>query len=378
MFSPKITGRAYYYEIYSYLKAVEILACPALRPPAMVSEINSGGILERRLTMIVSTNRKQSNLLWLQVCILLCAFVVLPMGLTYAQDHDAGITKIRATAATGEMTRKEAGEMSQEDDERRSAAASRDSQSSITNRRLLTYLFRQVDLDKSESLSLNEINAALNAGNERITWLLTGLQKFFQSFDDDGDNELSRTECFGIMKRIEEREKARRTQRILKYLFAQVDMDKSESLSLWEINTALNVGNERIAWLLTGLLEYFERIDRNGDGELSKRETYRAITRLEEREKAGETERLLTYLFEQVDLDQSEGLLLSEIDNALASGNERITRLLTGLKQYFERIDQNSDGELSKRECYGFVIRLGEREIAKIRNTVRRKINRRK
>ena len=38
----------------SILTAVESLARPALRPPAMASEINSGGFLERRFKMIVS------------------------------------------------------------------------------------------------------------------------------------------------------------------------------------------------------------------------------------------------------------------------------------------------------------------------------------
>jgi beta-lactamase regulating signal transducer with metallopeptidase domain len=55
----------------SLLSAVEFLARPALRPPAMASEINSGGFLERRFKMIVSESPKKQNKRWLQVCVLL-------------------------------------------------------------------------------------------------------------------------------------------------------------------------------------------------------------------------------------------------------------------------------------------------------------------
>ena len=63
----------------------------------------------------------------------------------------------------------------------------------------------------------------------------------------------------------------------------------------------------------------------------------------------------MTYLFEQVDLDKNESLSLSEINAALNAGNERLATPLTGLQRYLERVDRNRDGELSKRECYGYL-----------------------
>jgi len=92
----------------SLLSAVEFLARPAFRPPAMASEINSGGVLERRFKMIISENPKRSNTRWLQRCVLLCALVVLPVGIVSAQDYEAVGRRFRAAVAAGELTGEQA------------------------------------------------------------------------------------------------------------------------------------------------------------------------------------------------------------------------------------------------------------------------------
>jgi len=92
----------------SLLTAVEFLACPAIRPPAMASEINSGGFLERRFRMIVSESPYRVKSRWLQACVLLCAFVVLPLGLAYAQDYEAVGKRLRAAVEAGELTGEQA------------------------------------------------------------------------------------------------------------------------------------------------------------------------------------------------------------------------------------------------------------------------------
>jgi len=104
----------------SILTAVESLACPTLRPPAVASEINSGGFLERRFKMIVSSNPNRSRSRWLQVCVLLCAIVVLPLGIASARrggsaasdrDIEAQIAaveaRIKAAIEAGDMTEEE-------------------------------------------------------------------------------------------------------------------------------------------------------------------------------------------------------------------------------------------------------------------------------
>jgi len=95
----------------SILTAVESLACPAFRPPAMASEINSGGYLERRIKMIVSNNPNRSNLRWLQVCVLLCAMIVLPFGIAFAQDYEAIDKRLKKAVKKGELTWEQADAM---------------------------------------------------------------------------------------------------------------------------------------------------------------------------------------------------------------------------------------------------------------------------
>jgi len=87
----------------SLLQAVEYLACPAIRPPAIASEVNSGGQLERRFKMIVSgtLNRKTSR--WLQACVMLCAAAVIPLGMGCA--HDAAGKRPGKAIEAGELTR---------------------------------------------------------------------------------------------------------------------------------------------------------------------------------------------------------------------------------------------------------------------------------
>lgn len=71
----------------SLMGVVEFLAAPVVRPPAMASEINSGGILERRFRMIVSNKPIPKAPRWLVASVLLSAFVLLPLGVAYAQER---------------------------------------------------------------------------------------------------------------------------------------------------------------------------------------------------------------------------------------------------------------------------------------------------
>ena len=95
----------------SLLTAVEFLVSPDLRPPAMASEINSGGFLERRFRMIVTETPIRANSRWLQACVLFCATVMLPFGVANARDYDAVEKRLGEAVSKGELTLEQAGAM---------------------------------------------------------------------------------------------------------------------------------------------------------------------------------------------------------------------------------------------------------------------------
>ena len=96
------------------LDAVEYLACPAIRPPAMASEINSGGFLKRRVRMIVSKTPSRVSSWQLKGAVLLLAAVVLPLSAIHAQENGAEgyqkqvLAKLEAQVAAGQLSLEEA------------------------------------------------------------------------------------------------------------------------------------------------------------------------------------------------------------------------------------------------------------------------------
>lgn len=85
------------------IDALESLVCPAIRPPAIVSAINSGGVLERRIQMILSGEmRTFSRSLYGLVCAI--AFTVIPLGVVEAQDFDAVKRRLARAVENDEIT----------------------------------------------------------------------------------------------------------------------------------------------------------------------------------------------------------------------------------------------------------------------------------
>lgn len=77
----------------------------------MASEINSGGVLERRFSLIVSASTKRSTSRWMWVGFLTCAVVVLPLGFVSAQDFKAVAQRLERSVANQEITRQQAAVM---------------------------------------------------------------------------------------------------------------------------------------------------------------------------------------------------------------------------------------------------------------------------
>ncbi|MHC5110787.1 MAG: M56 family metallopeptidase [Planctomycetota bacterium] len=101
------------------MTVVEFLASPVIRPPAMASEISSGGFLVRRFEMIIAGNPIPKTSRWSVTAVLLAAFGLMPLGLAYAgegeeqrsrEDCEALGRELRLMVENGEITGKQAKE----------------------------------------------------------------------------------------------------------------------------------------------------------------------------------------------------------------------------------------------------------------------------
>jgi hypothetical protein len=61
--------------------------------------------------MIVSETPNRSRSRWLEACVLLCAVVLLPLGLAYGQDYDAVAKRLGQGVEAGELTQQQADAM---------------------------------------------------------------------------------------------------------------------------------------------------------------------------------------------------------------------------------------------------------------------------
>ncbi|OHB62869.1 MAG: hypothetical protein A2Y77_00165 [Planctomycetes bacterium RBG_13_62_9] len=95
----------------SLFAAVQFLARPAVRAPAVASEINRGGYLERRFRMIVSSKSNRSSSRWSRRCVLVCALAVLPLGMVSAQNYEAVGKRLKMSVMNGEITQPQADAM---------------------------------------------------------------------------------------------------------------------------------------------------------------------------------------------------------------------------------------------------------------------------
>ena len=86
----------------SILNVVESLVRPAIRPPAMASEINSDGFLERRFEMILSQNSNSAISRWSRVVAFGLLFVM-PLGLAQAQDFEKVEKRLAKMVKNGEI-----------------------------------------------------------------------------------------------------------------------------------------------------------------------------------------------------------------------------------------------------------------------------------
>ena len=88
----------------SIMNAIETLVCPAARPPAMASEINSGGFLERRIEMILSNSSAAKPTSLLHFGFAALALLCIPLSLVQAQDIEAVKRRLTSAVKHDEIT----------------------------------------------------------------------------------------------------------------------------------------------------------------------------------------------------------------------------------------------------------------------------------
>jgi len=92
------------------LNMAELLCSPAIRPPAVASAINSGGNLEKRLTMMIA-DKSWPVPASLRMGIVVIAFCILPLGFVNAQDFEAVERRLGGAVEAGEITLQQASTM---------------------------------------------------------------------------------------------------------------------------------------------------------------------------------------------------------------------------------------------------------------------------
>ncbi len=92
----------------SLLKAIESLARPVFRPPAVASQLESGGSLEQRFRMIVSNPFTRPKAPWLRTLALTLGLIVLPLGLASGQDYEALQKRLGEAVKAGEISEAQA------------------------------------------------------------------------------------------------------------------------------------------------------------------------------------------------------------------------------------------------------------------------------
>ena len=87
------------------LTAIESLAIPTPRPPAMASNMSRGGSLERRMRRMIANHTVGAESRWLRRCVWVAAGLFLPVGVvSYAQDYEAVGKRLEAAVEADELS----------------------------------------------------------------------------------------------------------------------------------------------------------------------------------------------------------------------------------------------------------------------------------
>ncbi|NQT00663.1 MAG: M48 family metalloprotease, partial [Planctomycetes bacterium] len=184
----------------SLLSAVEFLARPVLRPPAMASEINSGGFLERRFKMIVSEKTNRSNSRWVQGIVLVFAMVVLPFGIASAQDYKAVEKRLGEAVSKGELSLEQASVMM---DALKKAGGVRNDQGADRAEAYLMKVKKELgELVEAGSMSKEDAAKRYEGAEKGIRERMAAASRLRGGEHQRGERRISREDYAGFERRI--------------------------------------------------------------------------------------------------------------------------------------------------------------------------------
>ncbi|KAF5404879.1 Calmodulin [Paragonimus heterotremus] len=225
---------------------------------------------------------------------------------------------------------------------------------SNTTRDGLMMLFKMLDTDGNNSISLKELTCEL----AKFGFRKKQIETFLSTFDLNGDNEITLDEYKlkleipfeGSENENPENSLNPHAEKLMN-LFAELDKDKNGKITKEELNEGLrkqNFEKEQIE-------ELMQELDLDGDGTITLGEykvalglTYESLTEWRR-------------LFDQLDTDRSGDISLPELKACF--DNAGMTILTSGITAWIAEHDRNKDGKLDYQEFLSFVGQQAERSV---------------
>ena len=285
------------------------------------------------------------------------------------------------------------------------AFARKDRSGNFPTKEALRALFEELDLNGDGYVSYDELCESIEArvagprsparraaprrhqdgsGDERADPRATfaqALKKHFADLDKSGDGDLSKKEVKRALTAFAKKDRKGAFPKLkeLAALFASLDLDGDGYVSYDEICEYIDGAESedpRRAFA-RALKAHFEKLDKSGDDDLSKKEVKAALIAFTKKDKTGKFPKLkeLADIFRDLDLNGDGHVSYDELSEFIADvGAGRDTRradagadgkqarrasprradaratFAKALKKHFDDLDKSGDGDLSKRE----------------------------
>ncbi|MFC1596555.1 hypothetical protein ACFL5Q_01230 [Planctomycetota bacterium] len=283
--------------------------------------------------MIVSETPYRVTSRWLQACVLLCAVVVLPLGLAYAQDYEAVGKRLRAAVKAGELTGEQARAMLE------TLRKARDAEKEVAKR------------DAKPVAPWEKLQAMLKAGElteEQAKAKMAAIKK--TAAKSDIDTQLEATwEMFQALVKA-----GRLTEEQARARMAAIKKTAARNLQEMEKSRAhlTKVSEELEALLEAGKISREDVIKRY-EGTL--KEVRERMEADQEETRANETREYLMKLREKIDADVEAGKIREEVAKKIYEGAERAINEGKKIRAHLKKVKEELEalfeaGKISRED----------------------------